>query len=67
METPPVKDMPIPIRPGEGLGPDFDVTTINFDTMLELFYITLNGIDERTIRTSIEVSQSYIVEIGLHC
>ena len=54
------------IRPGEGLGPDFDVTTLNFDAMLELFYIALNGIDERTIRTSIEVSKSLVVQLSIH-
>jgi hypothetical protein len=63
VETPPFKDMPMPVRPGEGLGPDFDVTTLNFDTMLELFYITLNEVDERTIRTSIEVSKSLVIQL----
>jgi len=42
--------------PGEGLGPDIDVTTLGFDVMLELLFVTLNAMDESAIRNAIEVS-----------
>jgi hypothetical protein len=44
------------IQLGDTLGPDIDVTTLDFDIMLELLFITLNGMDEHTIRHTIEVS-----------
>jgi hypothetical protein len=40
---------------GEGLGPDIDVTTLGFDVMLELLFVTLNALDENAIRNAIEV------------
>lgn len=52
-------DANLPVgRPGEGLGPDIDVTTLGFDVMLELLFVTLNAMDESTIR--------HAIEVGLH-
>jgi hypothetical protein len=42
-------------RPGDGLGPDVDVTKLDFDVMLELLFVTLNAMDENAIRNTIEV------------
>lgn len=42
--------------PGEGLGPDVDVTKLGFDLMLDLLFASLNSVDERSIRQITEVS-----------
>jgi hypothetical protein len=42
-------------RPGDGLGPEVDVTKLDFDVMLELLFVTLNAMDENAIRNAIEV------------
>jgi hypothetical protein len=42
--------------PGEGLGPDVDVTKLGFDLMLDLLFASLDSVDERSIRQLAEVS-----------
>jgi symplekin len=66
LEPPPVKEVPVPLKPGEGLGPDFDVTKLSFDTMLELLYVTLNGLDEWTLHTTIEVRPGTYLRSGVY-